>query len=184
MFNAGKATVWGIEAEGQFRLSSNDTFTASFTYLNSRYDDFLGTYNVFTVPGTGTDVTSLPTPTNFAGNTTPYTPKYTITLGYDHVFDLGSAGTIKASAFSVFKSRYFTDFYNYRDLQQKALTSTDLSLEYKPVNKLFYVQGFVRNIENTRALVYGGYIAAGPDDILNWGYGTPRTYGVRVGVDF
>ncbi|HEY6868510.1 MAG TPA: TonB-dependent receptor [Novosphingobium sp.] len=188
VFNAGKATVWGVEAEGVFRLSDNDTFSASFTYLHSRYDDFLGTYNVFTVASSTTptngDVTSLPIPTNFAGNTTPYTPKYTITMGYDHVFDLGTAGTIKASAFSTFKSSYFTDFYNYRDLQQKALTSTDLSLEYKPENKLFYVQGFVRNIENTRALTYGGYIAAGPDDILNWGYGTPRTYGVRVGVDF
>lgn len=184
VFNAGKATVWGIEAEGLFRLSENDTFTASFTYLKSRYDDFLGSYNLFTVPGTGPDITALPTPVNFAGNTTPYTPKYTVTMGYDHVFDLGSAGTVKASAFTIFKSAYFTDFYNYRDLQQKALTSTDLTLEYKPENKLFSIQAFVRNLENKRALVYGGYIAAGPDDILNWGYGTPRQYGVRVGVDF
>ena len=100
------------------------------------------------------------------------------------MFDLGGAGTVKASAFSTFKSSYFTDFYNYRDLQQKALTSTDLSLEYKPENKRFSIQAFVHNLENTRALVYGGYVAAGPDDILNWGYGSPRTYGVGVGVDF
>ena len=193
VFNAGKATVYGIEAEGMFRITDNDTFTASFTYLHAKYDDFLGQFNVFTVPGTGSDLTSVgdlnpATPAieqpNFAGNTTPYTPKYSVTLGYDHVFDLGGAGTVKASAFSTFKSSYFTDFYNYRDLQQKALTSTDLSLEYKPENKRFSIQAFVHNLENTRALVYGGYVAAGPDDILNWGYGSPRTYGVGVGVDF
>ena len=193
VFNAGKATVYGIEAEALIKLSDNDTFNASFNYLHSQYDDFLGQFNVFTVPGTGTDLTSVGdldpnTPgiqqPNFAGNSTPYSPKFTVTVGYDHVFDLGGAGTLKASAYSSFKSRYFTDFYNYRDLRQSSLTSTDLSLEYKPENKMFSVQAFVRNIENTRAVVYGGYIAAGPDDILNWGYGAPRTYGVRVSVDF
>lgn len=193
VFNAGKATVYGIEAETKIQLSDNDTFTASFNYLHSKYDDFLGQFNVFTVPGTGADLTSVgdlnPATAaieqpNFAGNTTPYSPRVTITVGYDHVFDLGSAGTIKASAFSTFKSRYFTDFYNYRDLQQKALSTTDLSLEYKPENKLFSIQAFVRNIENTRAITYGGYIAAGPDDILNWGYGSPRLYGIRLSVDY
>lgn len=193
VFNAGKATVWGIEAETLIKLSDYDTFTASFTYLHSRYKDFLGQYNVFTVPGTGSDLTSVgdlnPATTaieqpNFAGNTTPYSPEFSITVGYDHVFDLGSAGTVKASAFTTFKSEYFTDFYNYNDLKQKALTSTDLSLEYKPENKMFSVTAFVRNLEDTRALVYGGYVAAGPDDILNWGYGSPRTYGIRVGVEF
>lgn len=193
IFNAGKARVAGIEAETLIKLSDYDTFTASFTYLNSEYKDFKGTFNVFTVPGSGSDLTSVgdlnpATPAieqpNFAGNTTPYSPKFTITFGYDHVFDLGGSGTVKASAFTTFKSRYFTDFYNYNDLQQKALSSTDLSLEYKPENKAFTVTAFVRNLENNRPLVYGGYIAAGPDDILNWGYGTPRTYGVRVGVDF
>ena len=42
---------------------------------------------------------------------------------------------------------------------------------------------FVRNLENTRPLT-GSYIAAGPDDVYNWQFGTPRTYGLRVGVDF
>ncbi|WP_219893011.1 TonB-dependent receptor [Aquisediminimonas profunda] len=193
VFNAGKATVYGIEAEALVKLTDNDTFAASVNYLHARYDDFLGQFNVFTVPGTGPDLTSVGdldpnTPgiqqPNFAGNTTPYAPRLTITLGYDHVFDLGGAGTLKASAFTVYKSKYFTDFYNYNDLKQKSISSTDLSLEYKPENKQFSVQAFVRNLENHRALVYGGYVAAGPDDILNWGYGSPRTYGIRVGIDF
>lgn len=28
------------------------------------------------------------------------------------------------------------------------------------------------------------YIAAGPDDIYNFQFGAPRTYGVRVSVNF
>ena len=193
IYNAGKATIYGFEAETSIKLSRYDHFNASFNYIHSRYGELLSTYNVFTVPGTGADLTGVGdldpnTPgiqqPNFAGNTTPFTPTFTVTLGYDHVFDLHSAGTVRAAVNTIFKSSYFTDFFNYRDLKQSALTQTDLSLEYKPVNAHFSVQGFVRNLENERPLVYGGYIAAGPDDILNWGYGTPRTYGVRVGIDF
>lgn len=193
IFNAGKATIYGAEAEASFKLSRYDHFNASFNYLHARYGELLGTYNVFTVPGTGADLNGVGdldpnTPgiqqPNFAGNTTPFTPTFTITAGFDHVFDLGSTGTIKAAVSTIFKSSYFTDFFNYRDLKQDALTQTDLSLEYRPVNRHFTIQAFARNLENIRPLVYAGYTSAGPDDVINWAFGTPRTYGVRVGVDF
>ena len=67
---------------------------------------------------------------------------------------------------------------------QQAYTQTDLSLTYRPVNDRFSVQAFVRNLENVRPLTYGSFVSAGPDDIYNWQFGAPRTYGVRVGVEF
>ncbi len=42
----------------------------------------------------------------------------------------------------------------------------------------------MRNIENNRPLSYAGFTVAGPDDIYNWQFGAPRTYGVRVAFDF
>ena len=192
-FNAGKAKIWGFEAAADIELDENNLFHASFNYLNAEYKELLAQFNVYTVPGTGADVNGVgdldPTTPgvqqpNFAGNRPPFSPQFIVTVGYDHIFNLGGSGTVTASANTTFKSSYFTDFYNYRDGQQKALTQTDLSLTYKPESENFSVQAFARNLENTRALTYGSFVSAGPDDIYNWQFGSPRTYGIRVGIDF
>ncbi len=191
VFNAGKATIWGIEASGDIKLSDNDRFSASFNYLNAQYDQLLGQLAVYCVGGcatTGVGDLDPNTPgiqqPDFSGNRPPFSPKFVITAGYEHVFNLGSAGTLTARANTLFKSAYFTDFFNYRDSEQTALTQTDLSLEYKPENRNWSIQAFVRNLENTRPLTYGAFVAAGPDDIYNWQFGAPRTYGLRVGLEF
>lgn len=199
IFNAGKATIWGVEAEAVIKLSDNDTFSATANYVNAEYNSLLTAIPVFCVGGTGcrsgggngeltvSNLETTPgviTQPNLAGKTPPMTPEWTITLAYDKVFPLGDLGTLTASAFSTFKSAYFGDIYNYRDSKQTAFTQTDLSLTYAPENKRFSLQGFVRNIENTRPLTYAGFTVAGPDDIYNWQFAAPRTYGVRLAVDF
>lgn len=193
IFNAGKATIWGVEASANIELDTSDFFRASFNYLNAEYKELFAQFNVFTVPGTGPDINGVgdldPTAPgiqqpNFAGNRPPFSPEFIVTVGYDHIFDLGGAGSLTARADITFKSSYFTDFYNRRDGMQQALTQTDLSLEYSPENERFTIQAFVRNLENTRPLTYGTFISAGPDDIFNWQFGTPRTYGVRGSVEF
>ncbi|MEZ0244911.1 MAG: TonB-dependent receptor [Sphingomonas sp.] len=192
-FNAGQATIWGLEAEANFKVGPNTTFHATVNYLNAKYNELFAQFNVYTVPGTGTDVNGVGdlnpnTPAieqpNFAGNRPPFSPKFIITAGIDHDFDLGGAGTITVSANTTYKSAYFLDFYNYRDGTQTAYTQSDASLTYRPRSEVFSIQVFVRNIEDIRPLTYGSFVSAGPDDIYNWQFGTPRTYGVRVAVDF
>ena len=117
---------------------------------------------------------------NLKGNHLPQAPSVIIGVGYDHIFDLGRAGTVTASVYSRFKSSYYLDFFNYHDSRQDAFTQTDLSVEWKPYNSRFTVQGFVRNLENIRPVVFANYQAAGTDDVYNWQFGTPRTFGVRV----
>ena len=199
IFNAGKATIWGVEAEAVIKLSDNDTFSATANYVNAEYNSLLTAIPVFCVNGSGcrsgsgnglltvADLETTPgviTQPNLAGNTPPMTPEWTITVAYDKVIPLGDLGTLTASAFSTFKSAYFGDIFNYRDSKQTAFTQTDLSLTYAPENKRFSLQGFVRNIENNRPLTYAGFTVAGPDDIYNWQFAAPRTYGVRLTVDF
>lgn len=190
-FNAGKAAIWGLELESTIALDDNDKFYGSFNYLNAKYDQLLAMFNAYCVGGCSTTAVGDLDPNtpgvqqpNFAGKRAAYSPEFVITVGYDHTFDLGNSGTVTASAQSKFKSEYFTDFFNYRDSSQEAFSQTDLTLTYKPVSKAFSVQAFVRNLENTRPVVYGSYIAAGPDDIYNWQFGAPRTYGIRVSADF
>ena len=191
-FNAGKATIWGLEASGRFEFTEHDTVNASVNYLNAQYDELLAQFNVFCVdPGCeingigdldpGTDGVQQP---NFAGNRPPFSPEFIITAGYDHVFDLAGSGSLTAGIFSTYKSSYFLDFYNYSDGEQQAFTQTDVSLQYSPASKRFTIQGYVHNLENERPLSYGSFVSAGPDDIYNWQFGQPRTYGLRLNFDF
>jgi iron complex outermembrane receptor protein len=190
IFNAGAATVWGIEAETNIRLDDNDRFNASVNYLDAKYDNFLAAYSVFCVGCGDTSVGDLDTnpatvtQPNLAGNRLPQAPRWTITAGYDHIFDLGGAGQVTASVYSRFKSDYFLGVFNYRDSRQTAFTQTDLSLTYQPASRNFSIQAFVRNLEDEQPLAFGNLTAAGADDIFTWQFGAPRTYGVRLGFDF
>ncbi len=188
IFNAGKAEIWGVEASSVIALSDNDRFSASFNYLHARYKSLLSQPNVFCfdVNAADTKTCNDPVPNfDYAGNTPPFSPTFVITAGYEHTFHLGNAGKLTASVNTTLKSAYFTDFFNYRDGQQSAFTQTDLSLTYKPESGRFSVQAFARNLEDNRPLTYGGFVAAGPTTrVYNWQFGTPRTYGIRVGVDF
>ncbi len=192
-FNAGKATIWGVEASANIALDDRNFFDMSVNYLNAEYNELLAQFNVFTVPGTGTDVNGIgdldPTTPgaqspNFAGNRPPFSPEWVITAGFEHIMPLGEMGKLTARVNTTFKSSYFMDFYNYQDGQQKALTQTDLSLSFKPTSGTFSITAFAKNLENARPLTYGSFVSAGPDDIYNWQFGAPRTYGVRIGFDF
>ena len=192
-FNAGAATIWGLELEGAFELGPNTLLDFSANYLNTKYDELFAQFNVFTVPGTGDDLNGIgdldPTAPgiqqpDFAGNRAPFSPEWILTGGLSHEFDLGGVGSLTARANTTFKSSYFTDFYNYNDGRQGAYTQSDLNLEWKSMDEMFSVLAFVRNLENERPLSYGGYTSAGPDDVFNWQFGTPRTYGIRVAIDY
>jgi iron complex outermembrane recepter protein len=196
-FNAGKATIWGIEASSAIELDKNTHFNASFNYLNAEYKDMRAQFNVFCIdqnaakPDCVNGIGDLDPGTagvqqpNFAGNRPGFSPEFIITAGLDHVFRLGGMGSVTAAVNTTFKSSYFTDYFNYRDGTQKAYTQSDMSLTYKPENERFTIQAFVKNLENIRPLTYGSFVSAGPtDDVFNWQFGTPRTYGARLTVDF
>jgi iron complex outermembrane recepter protein len=190
IFNAGGATVQGVEAELDFEITERDMLSVSVNYLDAQYDELKTAYAVFCVGCADTSVGDLDsnpatiTQPNLAGNRLPQSPKWVITVGYDHVFDLGDAGELTASAYTKYKSSYFLTSFNYKDDQQKSFTQTDLSLKYKPRDHNISVQAFVRNIENEQPLVFSAFTVAGPDDLYNWGFGPPRTYGVRVAASF
>ena len=189
-FNAGKARIWGLEASASIQLDDNTNFHTSVNYLNAVYKELLAQFNVLDLTGRINGIGDLDPTTpgvqqpNFAGNRPAFSPKFIITAGIDHTFQLGGAGSLTARADTTFKSSYFTDFYNYRDGTQAAFTQSDLSLEYQSANKMYSVIGFVKNLENNRPLTYGSFISAGPDDVFNWAFGAPRTYGIRLAVKF
>ncbi|WP_245653653.1 TonB-dependent receptor [Novosphingobium rosa] len=178
-FNAGRARIYGLEAEANLRPTSDDTLTLSANWTHGRYTQFTASVNYYNQDGT-----QNPT-INLAGNHLPQSPDYVLTLGYDHAFHLGNGATVTASVFERYKSGYYLDFYNYHDSYQIGHTQTDLSIEYKPRNKAYSVQAYVRNLENYRSLTYAANtVISGQANIYSWQFGPPRTFGARLGFEF
>jgi len=200
-FNAGQATIEGLELEGGFKLTQDDALTMTVNYLDAKFNEFLGTLDIACAapagstgcsPGGGfnnsvgnLNPAGIPiVQPNFAGNTPANSPRIVTTFGYDHTFHLGNGGTVKAGLFERYKSSYYTDFYNYNDSKQIAYQQTDLNVEYKTPKGHFSVQGYVSNLEDYRPLINAYFISAGPDNIYNFWYGQPRLYGVRLSVKY
>jgi iron complex outermembrane recepter protein len=177
--NAGSSRIWGIETDTTILLSSNDRFTATVNYLDAKLTKFSA--NLLGLTGTLTDsdpATPGLQPFKLDGNRPVQSPKWTIALGYDHDFHIGDH-RITASLFSRFKSDYFLQPSNDLATRQQAFTQTDFTVEWVAPDDRFSVQGFVRNIEDYRPFAFAGYVNAGGSLLINYVYGSPRTYGVR-----
>ncbi len=190
-FNAGEASIQGFELDGEFQVSDNGLITLGVNYLDAEFDKFLGLYNAYCVD-CDPDITGVgdldPTTAaieqpNFAGNRPANSPEWVISAGYRHITDLGDNGSLTTQISSRFKDDYFIDYFNYNDAKQDAFTQTDIMLKWTSESERLSVMLFGRNLEDERPLVAGGFVAAGPDDIFNFQFGTPRTYGVTIAYD-
>jgi len=198
-FNAGAATIYGAELEGAFELTENDHLTGSLNYLHAELDELFALYNVYCVPvaqggvgpcaGNEASIGDLDPVTpgvqspNFAGNTPGNSPEWIATLGYDHVFRMSSGNTLTLRANTTYKSESFTQFYNYEDMKQDAYTRSDASIEFATQGGML-ISAYVQNIEDKRYLTNGYFLAAGPDDIWNFQFGSPRLYGLRFSKEW
>ena len=113
------------------------------------------------------------------GNRPPQAPKWTLSAGYSHTFDLGDGANVVASAFSRYKSAHYLSVVNWAALRQKGYMTTDLSLEYNSADGNYTVQAYVRNLEDKQPLVFANFNAAAGSLIYNSIYGAPRTFGVQ-----
>ncbi len=123
-------------------------------------------------------------PPNLAGNTPAFAPEFILTFGYDHTWSLAGGGAITGSIFSRYKSEYFASPYNYADGNQSGYTQTDVSLGYESASDTWGIRAYARNLEDEMPITYHGFTSAGPDDIQNWFFGPPRTYGVQFSLNF
>jgi iron complex outermembrane receptor protein len=187
VFNAGKVTIWGLEGAVDYYVVENGRLSASLNYLNSEYDDFATAVPVQCL-NCDPDINAVGqvngAPPNLAGNTPAFAPDLILSLGYDHTWELAGGAAIKGSIFSRYKSEYYTTPYNYADGKQSGYTQTDVSLGYESAEGTWGLRAYVRNLEEEMPLTFHSFTSAGPDDIQNWFFGPPRTYGVQFTLDF
>jgi len=173
--NAGKARFNGVEVDAIIKPSSRDQFTGTFNWLDAKYIQF-------TAFATG--INDGTPPVDLSGKRPPNAPMYTVAVGYDHIFPLGNAGELKASAYSRFKSAYFLTSYNFLGEKQEAYSQTDVSLTWTAANRGLSVQAYVHNLENYIPLTYASFTGGSSVNLYNYAFGAPRTYGASATFKF
>lgn len=193
--NAGKATIFGAEAEMLWQPTGYDLFSANLQYLNTEYDELeylaYSTSGVAPVIGCTVTPTSLmgasPTAAIFdvdcSGRSLVNAPKWSFQAGYAHTFELGAHGDLVFGANTVIESGRWLSI-DFLDLgYQDSYTQTNLRLTYEDPSETFSITGFVNNVENS--LIFGNsFQSPVKSGVIYNQLRPPRTYGVRLSVKF
>jgi iron complex outermembrane receptor protein len=182
--NAGRAHVKGIELETVATPVGGLRLNAALTLTKAEYDEYTTIDNRYAGAAPGCDpVTRL---CDFSGHRLVQTPKYTINVGAQYAFDTGF-GELTPRV-DVFRSGdLFFLSANSPLERQGAYTLVDLSLTWRAPDGRWSVEGFVRNVGNKDIISNDGLQSntlGGGFGLDNYTYYPPRTYGVRVGVNF
>lgn len=193
--NAASASVTGIEAEMSWRPTDADTLSAFASFLEAKYDEFV------TIDTTYFDSGNLGNAVDLADQSLRHAPDFSVTGVYEHRFAAGNGGAIVPRLTFHYQTETtisaFNDVYPtlYRDAgAQDAFTRTDVSLRYESPSDKWTVEAFVQNVEDeaVKTDIYNvgassnGTPTTGPTNLGNWlaFYNPPRTYGLRLHVNF
>ncbi|WP_354286288.1 TonB-dependent receptor [Sphingomonas sp. UYEF23] len=191
--NAGKATIYGAEADLIWRPTRADRLSVNLQYVKSKYDTFLysvpllsatATKAAVTCPQTvATSITGARTATvDCAGQVLPQTPRWTLNASYQRTFEIANQAKVEAIVGTKVQSSFYVgEEFLSGEFQGTSMVSY-ASLTYRAPGDRFSVGAYVDNIEN-QAVKASSFVqpAIGvPVVILR----APRTFGARAGFRF
>ena len=163
IFNASKATIYGAQFDSRFKPARNDDFTLGVTWLHAEAD-------------------RLRTPVgNYDGFSLPYSPKWTVNAFYQRSFDLTNGAQLRANVNFKYTSGRWALYTHAPGFYIRSNTHTDATFGYYASNDRWYVQAFVRNLEDRLVKTACGNALPGPAGCF---FEPPRTYGGTVGFKF
>jgi iron complex outermembrane receptor protein len=178
--NAGKARLYGVEANLEWRVTPADLLSLTALYNNSKYVDYA--YNrQINILGSPVVV-----PQNNTGKRMTDAPMWSGTVAYQHTFDLGDHGQLIAGVSTQFQSSAVLWYQAppQVDTLSPGYTRTDLTLTYAAPSGWWTLTGYVRNVEDGADIVMsqGGN---GPATNSPWVLlQAPRTFGASINVRF
>jgi iron complex outermembrane receptor protein len=185
--NAGAATLYGVDLDVAYKLTTADTLQLVAELMHSKFDNFR-----YAAAGQVQDVTTgcavspaVPFPIlDCAGKPLPRAPMYSGSARYVHRFDLDNGARIEASVALQFAgTRYLTVDYNEASKAQSYVAG-DLNLNYTPVDGSWSLGAFVRNIGDARIYTGAYSIATLFRSLTMANIGAPRTFGLNGSVHF
>jgi iron complex outermembrane receptor protein len=193
--NAGKATIYGVEAELMFQLSANDLLTANFQYLHAQYDDLK--YQAYSTTGPAPSVGCATVLTSqigasaaakiynvdCSGRPVVNAPRYVFNLAYQHSFPLSSGAKIVLGADTRLESSRYLSVDFLEQGRQGDYAMSNARATYETADGRYAFTGFVNNIEDEVVFANSLQSPAKAGVIYNQ-IRPPRTYGVRLTAKF
>ncbi len=194
--NAKKAQVYGLEFESNLVVTENDRLDATLGWLHAEYKDFLlplgdsfsnNNANATVAACFKSNFSSAaPRAADFSGCRMARTPKWTLNVGYQHTWPLASGAKVVGRIQTHYESSKNLEYHGFAQNKQDGFTKSDASLTYTSADDRWSLQGYVRNLENDDVRTASspnsttGLATNGNADF----YAPPRTYGLRLGVNF
>ena len=194
--NIGDATIKGASLDVVFRASSSDTLHGSVEFVDSNFDRFslnqLGPapYLGFGSPCGATPIGGGLFNINCVGQQLPRTPRWSGTVGYEHVFQL-SKGDITFAGNGQFASQRLLDYGYVANSRAAGYAQLNAALTYNAPGRRWSFGGYINNITN-EVIYTGGTSVTFPTTVVAPNgspyYATsvqpPRTYGARLRFKF
>lgn len=164
--NVGKVRSKGLDLDGQYLITESDRLNFALGLLKTEFKDFVP------VNDTVNNVRI-----SFTGQPTDRSPETTARLGYTHTFAFDSGQQVAAYLGTRFSSSYFvSDPSAGIRYEQPSHHKSDAHVTYRPASDKYFVQAYVKNIENTITIE-----SRVPGSLQ---ISDPRTFGVRFGTQF
>ena len=162
IYNAPKSKIWGGSLETSYILTEHDRITANVGYNHA-------TIKEFTLGGV-----------DYAGYTLPNAPRWTASLGYQHVWDLPADASLTFRADSYLNSGFYGLYNHIAGSHQDGYMKSDLALTYAPASGRWDLGVWVKNLENETVIAAMGQTAQPYPRTAAAYIEPPRTYGVRL----
>lgn len=171
--NAGSARIYGIELDGQFKVTRDLLLMASYAYTDAT---FIKLSNLDPRINIVQDL---------SGKTVPYVARHVFNVGAQYNVEVGSAGTLSLGVNYAWHSKKYLREFNDPVIDLVPDNGkTDITIGFDVAGTGLKLAGYVTNledrIERNNIYVSPGFI--GSSAVTS--YTKPRTFGVRADLKF
>ncbi len=160
-FINGDSTIVGAEMQTQALFGDGGRFDFAVTYLDSELNETLA----------NGPITFL-----LEGDTLSHSPNLRVIAGLQYEFELGASGSLMSRLDVRYTDEQFVNAVNNPPNTQKAYSTGDFNLAYRPVSEAWSLNFYVKNISNEVVKIF----LAGPHPQVS----APRTYGASINYSF
>lgn len=196
--NGGAVDAKGLELELNWRPDRRLFVTGGLSLLDATF----GNYLVSRLNGLGNfdgrqDVTRTSSQIVAAGGVPSLqlqgwrpalSPKFTATVQGGYKFNVNEQNTVTPVVLVSHTDKYWSFDYNVPGSEQKAFTKLDLRLTWRNEKRGLSIEGFIENATNravlVRSVIFAPDEANVPTASIQSNYGDPRTFGVKLSLDF
>jgi iron complex outermembrane receptor protein len=185
--NVGKATMKGVELEGQYLITATTLFMADMELLDAEYDDYAYDVPNFGAPPTTgcpyAPIAGGQYQINCSGKVPPQAPKRSFNFGLQQTVPIGDSSLV-ADVRTHYQSATLTGLEFAEIEMQDSYWMTDATLGFHAPHDRWVVTGYINNISDT-TVVQGTF----PGPLAGFALTAatlrpPRTYGARLSIKF